>query len=323
MKFQTSLWIGFTALLALFFIIQSNSVTASLQQDSKAFPEIIQLPTGFAPEGIATGKGTTFYVGSLQGGAIYQGDLRTGEGDILIPAHEGNMAVGLDVDERNNYLYVCGGRSGEARVYDINSGKIQKTYTLSSAEDTFINDVIVTKDAAYLTNSFQHVIYKLPLGKNGELPEEDEVNGIQLNESYETVDGFNTNGIEATPDGKMLIIVNSSTGKLYRIERGGNTKKTDTWNINQIDLGTENMKTGDGLLLDGQTLFVVQNRRNQIAEVDLSQNWSSADIDEYITHDAFDVPTTVAMHGDFLYAVNAKFGTDAKGTDYEVVKVRK
>jgi hypothetical protein len=44
------------------------------------FPDLIQLPNGWRPEGIAEGRGTSFCVGSLVNGAIYRGDLRTGDG---------------------------------------------------------------------------------------------------------------------------------------------------------------------------------------------------------------------------------------------------
>lgn len=42
------------------------------------FPDTIALPAGFQPEGIASGRGSTFYAGSLANGAIIKGDLRTG-----------------------------------------------------------------------------------------------------------------------------------------------------------------------------------------------------------------------------------------------------
>jgi hypothetical protein len=62
------------------------------------FPEIIPLPDGWQPEGIAVGRGASFYVGSLLTGAVYGGDLRTGEGEIVVPPQEGRIAVGLAVD---------------------------------------------------------------------------------------------------------------------------------------------------------------------------------------------------------------------------------
>lgn len=43
-------------------------------------------------------------------GAIWKGDLRTGEGEIVI---SGGQTAGLDYDRRSGYLFVCGGLTGE------------------------------------------------------------------------------------------------------------------------------------------------------------------------------------------------------------------
>ena len=45
----------------------AGGVTAAKQ---KPFPDVIQLPTGFRPEGIEV-KGPTFYVGSVATGALW------------------------------------------------------------------------------------------------------------------------------------------------------------------------------------------------------------------------------------------------------------
>jgi len=54
----------------------------------------IDLPDGWAPEGITTGPGTTVFVGSLVNGAVWKADVRTGEGAVLVPGVDGNVAVG-------------------------------------------------------------------------------------------------------------------------------------------------------------------------------------------------------------------------------------
>ena len=46
----------------------------------------IPLPDEFRPEGIASGKGDSFYVGSIPLGAVYRGSYRTGEGAVLVPS---------------------------------------------------------------------------------------------------------------------------------------------------------------------------------------------------------------------------------------------
>ena len=128
---------------------------------------MIQLPTGFQPEGIEVGKGTTFYVGSVATGAIYRGDLRTGAGRVLVPARRGRQRDRHRADDHKR-LFVAGASTGNAYVYDATTGALIETYQLATAP-TFINDVVVTRDAAYFTDSSKPVLYKVPIGRGGAL----------------------------------------------------------------------------------------------------------------------------------------------------------
>ena len=282
---------------------------------AKPFPDVIPLPNGFQPEGIATGTGTTFYVGSIPTGAVYRGDLRTGEGEVLVPAQTGRFAIGLKFDDRSGLLFVAGGPTGFAYVYDGDAGANVAAIQLTTLP-SFINDVVITKDAAYFTNSFQPFVYRVPLENNGELPAVPTSEEIPLGGDYQFTPGaFNANGITATPNGKTLIIVNSTEGALYKVDPA-------TGVATRIDLGTGGVPSGDGILLQGKTLYVVQNVLNQIAVVELSADISSGTITGIITDPAFRVPTTVARFGNSLYAVNARFGTvPTPDTEYEVVRV--
>jgi sugar lactone lactonase YvrE len=296
-------------------------VFASITQAAvrAVFPPVIPLPDGFQPEGITVGRGTTFFVGSIPTGAIYRGDLRTGEGDILVAPQEGRMAIGLDFDSRSGYLFVSGGPTGKAFVYDSESGELVAEYQLTLPENTFINDVIVTREAAYFTNSFQPFIYKVPLGPAGELLDSPDIQAIELGGDFMQVAGFNANGISATPNGKYLIIVNSSLGTLYRVD-----PETGFAVLIPLSGLADSVPFGDGILLEGRTLYVVQNQLNRIAVVELSPRLTAGEIVDIITDDNFRVPTTVAGFGHYLYSVNARFGTPpTPDTEYEVVQVLK
>ena len=278
-----------------------------------AFPDVISLPDGFRPEGIAVGKGSTFYVGSIPTGAIYRGDLRTGEGALLVQP-QGRAAIGLKYDDRTGYLFVAGGPTGFAFIYNGETGANVAAIQLTT-DQSFINDVVITKDAAYFTNSLQPFIYKVPLENNGELSTPHTSVAIPLSGDYQQMPGFNANGIAATPNGKTLIIVNSAVGALYQVD-------PETGIATEIDLEGGNVQSGDGILLQGKTLYVVQNFLNQIAVVELSPDLSSGTIVEIITDSNFDVPTTIAKFGSSLYAVNARFSTPpTPNTTYTVVRV--
>ena len=141
---------------------------------------------------------------------------------------------------------------------------------------------------------------------------------IPLSGDFEFVPGeFNANGIEATPDGNSLIVVNSTLGTLYRVD-------PDTGEATEIDLGGESVTNGDGILLQGKTLYVLRNQLNQIAEIQLSPDLSSGTLSDTITDENFDVPTTLALFGSRLYAVNARFNTPpTPTTEYSIVQVER
>jgi sugar lactone lactonase YvrE len=279
---------------------------------AQTFPEVIPLPDGFQPEGIARGRGTTFFVGSIPTGAIYRGDFRTGEGEILIEPQAGRSAIGLKYDPRSGLLFVAGGMTGNAYIYDAETGENVAMIPLGAG---FINDVTVTQDAAYFTNSFQPVIYRVPLTRNG-IPSTSDVETLTLSGDYVFTPGeFNANGIAATPNGKTLIIVNSTEGALYRVD-------PDTGDATRIDLGGDSVPAGDGILLQGKTLYVVQNQLNQVAVIELNARYTSGTLVDTISSPLFRVPTTIARFGDRLYVVNARFSTPpTPDTEYEVVRV--
>jgi len=291
------------------------------------FPKIISLPNGWQPEGIASGSGTSFYVGSLADGAIYAGDFGTGRGGVLVPGQSGLMAMGMYVDQRTNYLFVAGGVGGQGRVYDASTGTLLRVYQFqdmlnASSPSTLVNDVIVTREAAYFTDSFDAFLYRVPLGPGGALPDQSAVKRIPLSGDFvllpQVPGGFvlNANGIEATSDGAWLVIVQTVTGNLFRVDPQAGVTKL-------VDLGGAALPMGDGLLFAGSHLYVVQNSRN-IAVVNLNHDLTSGAIERSITDPDFRVPSTIAGFGESLYAVNARFDTTpGPSVDYDIVKVPK
>ena len=286
------------------------TVSAGSAVAAGSFPATIPLPQGFQPEGIAI-RGTTFYVGSIPTGAVYRGDLRTGRGAVFVQGRTGRAATGL-VADRHGRLFVSGAGTGKAFVYNARTGADIAEYTLEAG---FINDVVVTRDGAYFTNSNRAAIYRIPIGRGGKLGTSAQT--IPLTGAFQLQAGFNANGIDATRNGKWLIIVQSNTGKLFRVD-------PKTGATVEIALGAESVPNGDGILLDGKRrLYVVQNQLNRIAVIDLDKSLTSGQVVTRITDSRFAIPTTIDDFGRWLYAVNARFGSPPATTDYQVVQVRK
>ena len=128
----------------------------------------------------------------------------------------------------------------------------------------------------------------MPLGRRGALPPAESVTTIPLTGAFTQVGtGINLNGIARTPDRSALIVVQSNTGTLYRVDPATGASTV-------VDVPGHTFTNGDGLLTVGRTLYVVQNRLNQVAVVRLNPSGTAGTLTCTITDPNFDVPTTVA-----------------------------
>ena len=280
-------------------------------------PDTIDLPAGFQGEGVAVGAGNNFYAGSVTDGRIARGDLRDATSDVFVSTPLVPSATGLKADQRHNLLWVSGAGTGMAAVYNLKTGAPVTALTLTTTTPAFINDVIVTRDAAYFTNSNTPEIYRVPVSREGEVgtPETIALSGPAAN----FVAGFNLNGIEATANGRTLISINSATGELFTIDAA-------TGESALIDVDGMTFPTGDGILLQGGTLYVLQNGNapggiNQIDVIKLRRNLTEGRLVDTITNPFFETATTLARKGDILVAVNSQFGGAPIDPESEVVLV--
>jgi sugar lactone lactonase YvrE len=272
-------------------------------------PDHIDLPNGWQPEGIAIGKGNTFYVGSIPTGQVWRGNLRNGQGSVLVP-NRGRQAIGVAVDNRNR-LFVAGGPTGDGYVYDARTGADIAQFSFTD-DSSFVNDVVVTKRAAWFTDSTRPFLYKVPIGRHGRLGA---AQSVPLTGDIVYGAGFNLNGIDATPNGKSLIVVQTNTAKLFKVDLHGVA--------HEISVGAA--VPGDGILLHGRTLFVVvRSPQDGVLVIRLAPNLRSGSIQRTITSNDLDEPTTIDEHGSRLYAVNARFSTPP-GPDvpYWVTKLKR
>jgi len=302
------------AALGLSLVLATPAAAAPSASTANRFPTTIALPDGFGPEGIAIGPGPFAYFGSRITGSIYRASLVTGTGSIISQG-PGTPSLGLKTDRRGR-LFVSGGNAGNARVIDIRTGAVLASYQFATGT-SFVNDVILTPDAAWFTDSANPVLYKVPFGRGGRLPAADGFVRVPLSGAIVFGTGTNANGIARTPDGRALIIVQTNTGLLFRVDP--RTGVTST-----VDLGGATVPNGDGLLLIGRTLFVVQNQANLVAAVKLDRSGRSGTVVTRVTDPGFDVPTTVAAFGNRLYLPNARFTTPATPTTtYTAVAIRR
>lgn len=220
-------------------------------------------------------------------------------------------AIGLEVNRKGDRLVVAGGRTGQVFVYDTSDGSLVARYD-NGLESTFVNDVAFDRAGnAYVTDSSAPRLYRIPAEQI-----EQGVTGTQplpvlvdfTGTDFEYTAGFNANGIVVTPDGRYAVVVQSGTGLLFRIDlRNGS--------VEQIDLGGATVTNGDGLELQGRTLYVVRNRVELITEVRLSGDLTTGRVVGEVSDPSFAFPTTAAIAAGRLLVVNSQFDQRGPGGD--------
>ncbi len=276
---------------------------------------MIPIPGATSAEGIAIGAGSTFYVGDLFTGDIYRGNLRSGKVSLFIDAPAGRMALGMKADIRHGLLFVAGGFTGQAYIYNLRTGADVAVFQLGApAPRSIINDVIVARGAAWFTDSAQPKLYRVPINRDGSVGSPTTL--VLTGPAAHLSGAFNMNGIAATPNGKTLIVAHSGDGALYRVD-----PKTGV----SAAIAGATVPNVDGILFEAGRLWAVQNFSNQVTEFRLSHDLSSATVVRVITNidvdNAFQIPTTAARHGNRIAVVNAKFdtGVPPAATSFEVV----
>lgn len=279
----------------------------------RSFPERVAALDGAPPEGFTIGRAYTAYNGSIDG-SIYKMNLRTGAGEVLVPGEPGFdifsdcYKLGMRVDPRSDYLFVAGCQMGNAYVFDADSGAEIMQYQLAPEFSTVINDLAITRDAVWFTDFTQPFLYRLPLSRNGRLPQgADATSALPLTGDIINGDDPNCcagNGIVAAPDGKTLIVGNSNNAQIYRVDpMSGHTDKI------LVDPPLSGFL--DGIVLHEDMLFILTPslgpEPEMIQVVALSDDWLTGERLGFITSPTLDGVASGAIFGDSLYVNNARY----------------
>jgi Cu-Zn family superoxide dismutase len=254
------------------------------------------------PEGVAAGSGGAFYVGATGDGTIYRGTVDNPTATEFITGATGKSAVGMKV--AGGRLYVAGGSTGKITVYDL--GTRQQVASFDTGTGGFLNDLVVTRRGVYVTDSMRPIIWHVTAAQvNAGSGTPDQI-AVSPEIAYGS--GFNLNGIVARGAGRQLIVVQTNTGKLFRIDLGASASTSRR--IQQIDAPA--LAGGDGLLLDRGKLVVVQGSPAALRFLKLDGGASTARLVDTRTDPTLRGPSTVARVRKLLLVVNADFATSTK-----------
>ncbi|HEU4322884.1 MAG TPA: hypothetical protein VFS21_07010 [Roseiflexaceae bacterium] len=270
-------------------------------------PDTYTLPgEAIFPEGIASQQGSdVFYVSATSDGTIFRGELDKPAAEVFLPGGQDGRtaAAGLKVD-RKGRLFIASGNTGKMFVYDTDTRALLGAFD-NDLPTTFVNDVAVARDGtAYFTDSVAPYLYRLSPQPDGSYRYEVWLDFTGTPFVYQP--GFNANGIAISQNGRYLVVVQSSTGLLFRIAIA-------TKEVTPIDLGGETLTNGDGVLLQGRSLYVVRNRQELIVKVELSGDLTRGTVVSSTTDPSFGFPTTIARARGRLLVVNSQFDRRGPG----------
>jgi Cu-Zn family superoxide dismutase len=274
------------------FVAFASVAAAQEPPDPYALPGEAVFPEGIALDGDAG----VLYVGSTSDGTIFRADIASGDVEVFASGSQ-PTAIGMTLDPYGR-LWVAGGPTGRVFVYDTASGELLGDLATPDAEATFLNDAVWVDDAVYVTDSFRPELFRIGAG-----PELGEVTSFVSFEGsdFAYLEGFNANGIAVAPDGSGLVIAQSATGLLYRVDLASRE-------VSQV--ASTPHPAADGLVIHDEVLYVVKNRSGEINRRGISEDGTVAVRPVRggaIESERFHYPTTAAIHDGSIFVVNAQF----------------
>jgi sugar lactone lactonase YvrE len=229
--------------------------------------------------------------------------------------------MGMAADGAHDLLFVAGGRTGQGYIYDTRSGATVATYQFAAPPPpppapptTIINDVALTNDGAWFTESRQALLYFVPVSQAGVPAPTFRTLAVSGPAAAINVGTGNLNGIQATPNGKTLIVAHSANAQLHTVDPSTGASAT---------IAGVSLPNVDGIVLEAGRLWAVQNHSNRVSQIQLAPDLASGVVEEVITDDLFQIPTTAARVGSRLAVVNShmKLGFPPTADQYEVIVV--
>jgi sugar lactone lactonase YvrE len=257
-----------------------------------------------------------FYVSETTGGEIHRGQLRSAAATEWLRGDgtDGRWtARGVTVDSQGR-VYVAGGPNGidhpgapDLWVYD-QSGRLLAALRTGVA-NAFLNDVVIGPDgAAYFTNSNAPQVFRVT-ERHGRWTVR---TWVDATASIPTQTGFNLGGIVLSPDRRALVVAQGNVGKLWRFD-------LRTGAVSPVDTGTADLVNADGLVQDGDLLWVVRNFSRVLSTLRLSQDGSTASLVSTVATDPARVFTTAKLAQGRLLLVDSKFDEPVAVPPYQVV----
>ena len=157
-----------------------------------------------------------------------------------------------------------------------------------------LNDVAVTADGVYVSDSDVSLVWYLPLDASADTP----LQPIDIGAVNAKAGKDSFNGIEALPDGTL--VVGQYTGTLlFQFDPGVPSATV-------IDLGDVRFAGTDGMSLDGDVLWTTNTYGNAVGQIVLCPTYDCGTVVAGPRDPLLSFPTDVQVAGNVVLVVNAQ-----------------
>jgi sugar lactone lactonase YvrE len=277
------------AATSLSLVAFAHATTAGTVPGDAAFPESIA----------AAQTGNTVYVSSFATGAVVRGPVDGALQPFLAAGADGRTsATGLHVDARGRLLILTG-HARQLQIVNAKTGKFEGRLTANDGHASNLNDLVLTKSGdAYITETGTPAIYRATAKqlarRKGRL-----TRWVAPKSSVVPNDPshLNLNGIALTSDERYLLVGQTATGNLYRVD-------IKTRAIRRVAITGGLLAGSDGLLLRKRVLYVVTHSGG-IKKVTLNGKYTAGRVTVTLTDPTLAFPTSIAANGARLIVTNA------------------
>jgi sugar lactone lactonase YvrE len=253
---------------------------------------------GFPESITAAPASNTVYISSFFTGSVLKGTLGAGLEPLLAAGANGRKsATGLRLDGRGDLL-VLTGTGLQLQVVDPKTGRFKGALKATDATASNLNDLAVTKKGdVYITNFGTPAVYKATAKQiaahKGKLTRWISPSGslVPNDPSH-----LNLNGIALTPKDTYLLLGQTATGNLYRVD-------LSTRKIVRIRVSNGSLSGADGIALEGHTLYVAVHS-GSVQQVELNPAYTAANVVKTLTDPTLDFPTSVERIAGKLVVTN-------------------
>jgi len=232
------------------------------------------------------------YVTSVQSGAVAVAEPGSDTASVWLEAgSDGRAMPTLGIEFGDGRVWIAS--MGALYVYRPDGSLIAR-HDPTGSRGGGLNDVTVTDDGVYVSDSEVALVWYLPLDAPADAPLEPiDIGAVNAKAGQ---DAFN--GIEALPDGTLVAGQYMGT-LLFHIDPSVPSAVV-------IDLGDIRYPGTDGMSLDGNVLWTTNTYGNAVDRITLCPTYDCGTVVAGASDPLLSFPTDVQIAGDVVLVVNAQ-----------------